>query len=53
MKKLLIKKQGSKEAEIKKSSQIYNLDPYIDENGIIRIRGRLEKSNFSDLSESK
>ena len=34
MKKLLMKKQGSDEAEIKKSSQIYNLDLYIDEDGI-------------------
>ena len=34
MKKLLMKKQGSEEPEIKKSSQFYNLDPYIDEDGI-------------------
>ena len=42
MKKLLMKKQGSEEAEIKKSSQIYNLDPHIDEDGIIRVGGRLK-----------
>ena len=48
MKKLLVKKQGSEEAEIKKSSQIYNLDPYIDEDGIIRVGGRLDKSNLNN-----
>ena len=37
-----MKKQGSEEAEIKKSSQIYNLDPHIDGNGIIRVGGRLK-----------
>ena len=48
MKKLLMKKQGSEEAEIKKSSQIYNLDSYIDEDGIIRVGGRLDKSIFNN-----
>ena len=33
MKKLLIKNQRPEETEIKKSGQIYNLDPYIDEDG--------------------
>ena len=47
MKKLLLKKQGSEETEIKKSSQIYNLDPYIDEDDIIRVGGRLNKSNLN------
>ena len=42
MKKLPVKKQGSEEAEIKKSSQIYHLDPYIDEDGITRVGGRLD-----------
>ena len=48
MKKLLIKKQGAEEAEIKKNSHIYNLDPYLDEDGIIRVGGRLEKSNWNN-----
>ena len=48
MKKLLIKKQGSEEVEIKKSSQIYNLDPYLDKDGIIRVGGRLDKSNLNN-----
>ena len=33
---------------MKKSSQIYNLDPYIDEDGIIRVGGRLDKSNLNN-----
>ena len=33
---------------MKKSSQIYNLNPYIDEDGIIRVGGRLDKSNLSN-----
>ena len=48
MKKLLIKEQGSEEAEIKKSSQIYNLDPYVEEYGIIRVGGRLYKLNLNN-----
>ena len=43
-----MKKQGSEEAEIKKSSQIYNLDPYTDEDGIIRVGGRLDKLNLNN-----
>ena len=48
MKKLLIKKQGSEGVEIKKSSQIDNLDPYLDKDGIIRVGGRLDKSNLNN-----
>ena len=48
MKKLLMKKQESEEAEIKKSCQIFNLDPYIDEDGIIKVGERLDKSNLSN-----
>ena len=33
---------------MKNSSQIYNLDPYIDEDGIIRVGGRLDKSNLNN-----
>ena len=51
MKKLLMRKQGSEEAEIKNSSQIYNLDSYIDEDGIIRVGGRLDKSIFNNECE--
>ena len=36
------------EAKIKRSSQIYNLDAYIVENGIIRVGGRLDKSNLNN-----
>ena len=43
-----MKKQGSEVAEIKKNSQIYNLDPYIDEDGIIKVEGRLDKSNLNN-----
>ena len=42
MKKLLMKKQGSKGAEIGKSSQIYNFDLYLDEDGIIRVGGEMD-----------
>ena len=38
----------NEKTEIKNSSQIYNLDPYIDENGIIRVGGRLDKSNVNN-----
>ena len=48
IKKLLIKKQGSEGAEIKKSSQIYNLDSYLDEDGVIRVGGRFDKSNANN-----
>ena len=47
MKKLLIKKQGSEGAKIKKSNQIYSLDPYIDKDGVIKVGGRLDKSNLN------
>ena len=46
-----MRKQGSEEAEIKNSSQIYNLDSYIDEDGIIRVGGRLDKSIFNNECE--
>ena len=48
MKKMLMKKQELEEVEIKKSCQIDNLDPYIDEDGIIRVGGRLDKSNLKN-----
>ena len=48
MKKLLMKKQGSERAKIKKSSQICNLEPYTDEDGIIRVGGRFDISNFNN-----
>ena len=35
-----MKKQESEEVEIQKSSRIYNLDPYIDDDGIIIVGGR-------------
>ena len=43
-----MKKQWSEEAEIKKSKQIYNVDPYIDKDGIIRVGGRLNKLNLNN-----
>ena len=43
-----MKKHGSEETEIRKSSQIYNLDHYIDEDGIIRVGERLDKSNLNN-----
>ena len=43
-----MKKQGSKEIEMKKSSQIYKSDLFIDEDGLIRAGGRLDKSNLSN-----
>ena len=40
-----------KEKQLTKKSGIYNFDPYLDEEGLSRVRGRLEKSNlhFSDV----
>ena len=31
-----------------KSSKIYNLEPYLDKDGINRVLGRLNKSNLSN-----
>ena len=47
MKKLLIKKQGYKESEITKSNQFYNLDLYLDEDGITRVGEKLDKLNLN------
>ena len=33
---------------VKISSQISSLSPYLDENGIIRVGGRLEKSDINN-----
>ena len=44
--KLALKKQGYEEAEIKKSNKMYILGPYLDESGIIIVKGRLDKSNL-------
>ena len=41
-----MRKQWSKEAEIKKNSHIYNLDLYLNETAIIRIRGRIGTDYF-------
>ena len=40
-----------KKKQLKKKSGIYNLDPYLDKEGLLRVRGRLKKSNlhFSDI----
>ena len=40
-----------KEKHLKKQSRIYNLDPYLDKEGLLRDGGRLKKSNlhFSDI----
>ena len=40
-----------KEKQLTNKRGIYNLDPYLDKEGLSRVRGRLEKSNlhFSDV----
>ena len=40
-----------KKKQLKKKSGIYNLDPYLDKEGLLRVGGRLKKSNlhFSDI----
>ena len=40
-----------KEKQLNKKSGIYTLDPYLDKEGLLRVRGRLKKSNlhFSDI----
>ena len=43
--KLLKMKNGE---NVKISSKISSLNPYLDENGIIRVGGRLEKSKISN-----
>ena len=35
----------AKKFEIKRSSALYHLDPLLDENGLIRVGGRLAKSS--------
>lgn len=50
--KTLSRAQPSKTKErnssTKRSSQIYRLDPYVDQEGILRIGGRLQHSNLSE-----
>ena len=36
------------EASVKKNSRIVNLDPFVDENGILRVGGRLKMSSFGE-----
>ena len=36
------------EDHVKISSRINSLNPYLDENGIITVRGRLEKSDINN-----
>ena len=43
MKKLLMKRWGSEEAEIKKSSRIYKSDPHFDGYDIVRVGRKLHK----------
>ena len=38
----------SKRKEIKRSSSLYQLDPFLDPNGIVRVGGRLRKSEELD-----
>ena len=40
-----------KEKQLTKKNGIYNLDPYLDKEGLFRVGGRLKKSNlhFSDI----
>ncbi|XP_072170623.1 uncharacterized protein [Diadema setosum] len=33
--------------EIKKASALYRLDPFIDEDGLLRVRGRLDRASMS------
>ena len=48
MKKLLMKKQGFEEREKRKSGNIYSLESYVDEYGIIKVSERLDKSNLNN-----
>ena len=41
-------KQGLDKAEMKKASEIYILYPYINQEGITRVGGRLNKSNLNN-----
>ena len=34
---------------LKKSSSLFRLDPFIDQNGILRVGGRLRRANLSDM----
>lgn len=57
MKKLIISVQRCKYQDeylrlvsgrsISKNSTIFNLDPYLDDEGVMRVKGRLEKSNLN------
>ena len=37
----------SRNASLKKTSALYRLDPYLDEDGIIRVGGRIDRANLS------
>ncbi len=34
--------------QLKKASPLYKLDPFVDDNGILRVGGRLRRANLSD-----
>ena len=37
-----------RESEVKSTSQLYNLDPYLDEDGVLRVGGHLRKAKMPD-----
>ena len=37
-----------RESEVKSISLLYNLDPYLDEDGVLRVGGHLRKAKMAD-----
>ena len=37
---------GKRKDEIKKTSSLYRLDPFLDEDGILRVGGRIKRGNI-------
>ena len=40
-------RSSAKDIRVAKSSSLYQLDPFIDDNGLLRVGGRLEKSKLN------
>lgn len=46
----LKKKSTTGQAIVKKSSSLYKLSPYLDENGLLRVKGRIDRTNNIEFS---
>ena len=44
---ILIEMRNGEEASLQSSSKISNLDPFLDENEVLRVGGRIKRSNLN------